>query len=80
MVQMIAQSLVVTEDSSLGLRTHDAAGGPLKLLVSPTKTCKFAAKILAVDPAVKVGERTVIGHGVAVWVALVRLSVGTSRT
>jgi len=72
------RSVVPAKDYSLGLRTHDAGGGPLELLVSPTKACKFAAKILAAGPAVKVGERNVIGHG-AVLLSLVRLSVELGR-
>jgi hypothetical protein len=40
---------------------------------------QICSKILAVGPAVKVGERNTIGHGAAV-VALVRLSVETGRT
>jgi hypothetical protein len=43
------------------------------------KGLQICSKILAAGPAVKVGERTTIGHGAAV-VALVRLSVETGRT
>ena len=70
-----AMTVVAVEDACLGLRTHDAGGGVSELLVSLTNLQQKSAA----GPAVKVGERTTIGHGAAV-VALVRLSVETSRT